>query len=271
MTGLARRGSQPHPFYRFRLTIAYDGANYAGWQMQKTGVGVQEKVEEAVRRLFPSASRLHASSRTDTGVHALGMVAHLDLPRGEFNMPVPKLRLALNAFLPPDIRIVDARRCSATFHARFDATGKEYRYRVWNHRSMNPLLRHQAWHVPQPLDHESMRSAASLLVGRHDFKSFAGTRNYEMKSTVRTLTRCEIRRQGSLLTFVIEGDGFLYKMCRGIAGTLVQVGRGKFDPSDVRRMVEGRNRTMGGMTAPAHGLTLWKVFYRKKQACPERS
>ncbi len=249
---------------RLRLTIAYDGANYAGWQVQKTGVGVQQKIEEALARLFPSVRRIHSSSRTDTGVHALAMVAHVDIPSNELRMPIVKVALALSALLPPDIRIVAARRCRSEFHARFDATGKEYRYFVWNHPVMNPLLRQTAWHVPQALDLAIMKSAAKLFVGTHDFKSFAGTRNYEMESTVRKLTRCDVKRSSALYTFTLQGDGFLYKMCRGIVGTLVQAGRGKFSVKELASMLAARDRRAGGMTAPAHGLVLWKVFYGRK-------
>ena len=150
---------------KFKLTLAYDGTQYEGWQVQKTGTGVQQKVEEALARLFPSAPRLHSSSRTDAGVHALGLVAHVEIAPGEFKMPARKLVLALNAWLPEDIRVVTATRCRADFHARFDATGKQYRYFVWNQASMNPLLRHQAWHVPLPLDLPAMRVAAKLFLG----------------------------------------------------------------------------------------------------------
>ena len=256
---------------KVKLIIAYDGTRYAGWQFQKTGVGVQEKVEEALRRLFPGIERLHAASRTDTGVHALGMAAHVEIPLRELRLSDAKLPLALNAYLPEDIRVVEARRCGAEFHARFDATGKQYRYFVWNHRSMNPLLRLQAWHVPQALDAAAMRAAARLLLGKHDFKSFAANRNYEMESTVRTLNRCDIKRSGPLLTFVIEGDGFLYRMCRGIVGTLVQLGRGKYSRDDLKRILAARDRRAGGVTAPAHGLVLWKVFYGSRPGAARAS
>ena len=249
---------------KLKLTIAYDGSGYAGWQVQKTGIGVQQKIEEAFTKLFPSVRRIHGSSRTDTGVHALGMVAHVEIPLAEFKMPVAKVALALNSFLPQDIRIVSAVRCPEEFHARFDASGKQYRYFVWNHTAMNPLLRHTAWQVPQKLDLDAMRAASALFVGKHDFKSFAATRNYEMETTVRTLTRCDIRRSGPLLTFIIEGDGFLYKMCRGIVGTLVQAGRGKFTGKQLKAMLAARDRREAGMSAPAHGLVLWKVHYQKK-------
>ena len=197
---------------KLKLTIAYDGAAYAGWQAQKTGLGVQQRVEEAVAKIFPSAGRLHSSSRTDTGVHAIGMVAHVEIPNAEFKMPVAKAALAINAYLPRDIRIMAASAARSDFDARFHAKGKQYRYFVWTGPAMNPLLRHAAWHVTCSLDIAAMRRAAKFFPGRHDFKSLAGTRHYEMSSTVRTLTRCELKRKGPLLTFILEGDGFLYKM-----------------------------------------------------------
>jgi len=252
------------PLLKFKLTIAYDGAAYQGWQVQKTGTGVQEKVEAALAKLFPGKPRLHSSSRTDTGVHALGMVAHFELPRSGFKMPVSKLALAINAHLPPDIRVMRAARAPENFHARFDARGKQYRYLVWNHPAMNPLLRAQAWHVTRKLDVKIMRAAAKHFIGRHDFQSFAANPGYEKETTVRALTRCDIRKSGPLFTFIIEGDGFLYKMCRGIAGTLVQAGLGKFPGSEVKSMLAKRDRRVAGMTAPAHGLVLWKVFYKSK-------
>ncbi len=249
---------------KFKLTIAYDGTAYQGWQVQKIGLGVQQKIEEALAKLFPSVKRVHSSSRTDTGVHALGMVAHVEIPRAEFKMPVARLSIAINSFLPHDIRVMSAVRCRDDFHARFDATGKQYRYFVWNHATMNPLLRTQAWHVPQQLNLAAMRASAKLFLGKRDFKSFAATRSYEMESNVRTLTHCEIKRSGPLLTFVIEGDGFLYKMCRGIVGTLVQIGQGKIPADEIKKILASRDRRVAGMTAPAHGLVLWKVFYKKR-------
>jgi len=264
---------------KFKLTIAYDGTAYEGWQVQKTGTGVQQIVEQALAKLFPGAPRLHSASRTDTGVHALGMVAHFEIPSGgdasspfgasaaEVSQPrkmsTSKLALALNAWLPEDIRVLSAARASEKFHARFDAAGKQYRYFVWNHTAMNPLLRHSAWQVTRPLDLQAMRVAAPLFVGRHDFKSFAASRNYAMESTVRKLTRCDIKKSGALLTFIIEGDGFLYKMCRGIVGTLVQIGLGKFPAREIKPMLAKKDRRVAGMTAPAKGLVLWKVFYSK--------
>lgn len=246
---------------KIKLTIAYDGAGYAGWQVQKTGVGVQQLVEEAVAKIFPEAGRLHSSSRTDTGVHALGMVAQVELPKRGDGMSMRKLMLAINAHLPEDIRVMSASRAKADFDARFSAKGKQYRYFIWNAPAINPLLRHQAWHVTRPLNIGSMREAAKLFLGKHDFKSLAATRGYEMKSTVRTLTRCDVRRRGPAVTVIIEGDGFLYKMCRGIVGTLAQIGQGKMAAGEVKGILEKKDRRAAGMTAPAHGLVLWKVFY----------
>lgn len=255
---MARPSPKP---VRLRLTLAFDGTQYAGWQIQRYGVGVQQKVEEALAKLFPSAPRLHGSSRTDAGVHALGLVAHADVPRAEWRIPPAKLLLALNAHLPEDIRVLDARRAPSGFHARFGTAGKQYRYGVWNHPAQNPLLRHQAWHVPRRLNVVAMQAAARRFVGTHDFRAFTANRGVPLADAVRTVTRCELRRHGPLLTFVIEGDGFLYKMCRGIVGTLVQLGLGKLTAADLDRIFAGRDRRAAGMTAPAHGLVLWKVRY----------
>ena len=160
------------------------------------------------------------------------MVAHVDIPDEQFKMKPAKLALAINAYLPDDIRIMAAEKVPDDFHARFDAKGKQYRYQVWNHFAMNPLLLGQAWHVVGKLDVKAMRSAAKLFVGKHDFKSLTNTRSYEpVPPPCARLTRCEIKKSGPLLTLIIEGDGFLYKMCRGIVGTLVQIGQGKI-PAD---------------------------------------
>ena len=220
----------PESSVRFSMVIAFLGTAYAGWQRQHGVVTVQERIEQALAALFPSKPAVHGSSRTDAGVHAHGMVAHCDVPRAEFRMTPRKLVLAMNAHLPPDIRVLGARRRPAGFHARFDATGKQYRYRVWTHPAHHPLWLGQAWHVPRALDLSAMREAARDLVGTHDFRAFSTTPGYERLHTVRTVRRCSVHRSGPMLTFVIGGDGFLYRMCRGIVGTLVQVGVGRFSP-----------------------------------------
>jgi len=248
---------------KFKLILSYDGTAYHGWQSQQSGMGVQDAVEKALAGLFPSAPKLQSSSRTDAGVHAYGMVAHFQIPCAELKMPDRHLLLAINAGLPDDIRVRKAIAAKESFHARFDATGKQYRYVVWNHAAMNPLLRTQAWHVPQTLNLEAMKEAAEYFTGRKDFRAFTAKRDGILGDSVRTLTRCEIKKSGSKLTFIIEGEGFLYKMCRGIVGTLIQIGYGKYPPDEVLRMFSGKDRGMAGMNAPAHGLVLWKVFYPK--------
>ncbi len=247
---------------RVKLTIAFDGTRYAGWQLQKGDKTIQQKVEEAVSDLFAGRYRVHGSSRTDSGVHALGMVAHVDLLTERLSIPLSQLPMALNARLPKDIRIVSAEACDASFHARFRATGKQYRYYLWNHPIQNPLVGHLVWHHPKRLDLTMMREAMRLFRGQHDFAAFAANSSSgDAGSTVRTLRRSDIRQSGPLLTFVMEGDGFLYKMCRGIVGTVVQVGLGHFNVDDVQAMLASQDRSEAGMNAPAKGLVLWKVYY----------
>ena len=258
-----RADNAPIGWVRLRLTVAYDGTDYLGWQLQPKGISVQEKLEEALARLFPSHPRVMSSSRTDTGVHARGMSVHFDIPAKSWRMDGAKLLLATNAHLPPDIRVVKAARTRPDFHARFDAVGKQYRYTLWNNPAHDPRGMRQQWHVPKPLDVTAMRRAAALLIGSHDFIAFSATPGYERQHTVRRLTRCDIRRSGPLITVVIEADGFLYKMCRGIVGTLVQVGQGRFPSDALLSMLNSRDRCLAGMTAPANGLVLWAVFYRK--------
>lgn len=243
---------------KFKLTLAYDGSAYHGWQSQKSGRGVQDHVEHALSRLFPGNPKLTGSSRTDAGVHALGLIAHFE---ADERMPLRQLALAINALLPEDIRVTRANKAAPDFHARFDAVSKEYRYRIWNHPSMNPLLRTQAWHVPRTLDLEAMREAAAIFQGKHDFSAFTANRPGELGDPVRTLDRCELRRRGNEITCILQASGFLYKMCRGITGTLVQIGEGRFPAEAVREMLNSRDRRKAGMNAPAHGLVLWKVNY----------
>lgn len=248
---------------KFKLTLTYDGTAYHGWQSQRSGRGVADQVEASLARLFPSAPRLTSSSRTDTGVHARGLVAHFEVPRDELRMPARQLALAINSGLPDDVRVLAAVRAPAAFHARFDATSKQYRYHLWNHPAMDPLARHRAWHVPRPLDLAAMKSAAALFVGRHDFRSFTSKRAGVLGDATRTLTRCEVTRRGTELTILIEGGGFLYKMCRGIVGTLVEIGEGRYPAERVGEMLACQDRSAAGSNAPAHGLVLWRVSYAR--------
>lgn len=248
---------------RFKLTIAYDGTPFHGWHAGRSGKGVSDHIEKALADLFPSAPQLVGSSRTDSGVHALGLVAHFDIPAVENRIPSRRLAAALNTRLPREIRILSAARTCHAFHARFGATSKQYRYQVWNAPVMNPLLQHQAWHVPQDLDLATMREAAAYLTGRHDFRAFTSKRDGMLKDSIRTLKRCEILADGPMLTFILQGDGFLYKMCRGIVGTLVRCGRGITAPDIVKNLLGKNSARTCGMNAPAHGLILWKVSYSR--------
>lgn len=246
---------------RVKLVIAFDGAAYDGWQRQDSGRGVQQAVEDALGKIFPgTAFRVQGSSRTDAGVHALGLAAHVDLPPDARMTPL-KLRAALNGVLPEDVRVVASTKARPDFDARFSAKSKQYRYFVWSHPVMNPLLRGRAWHVPAKLDFAAMKRAAKLFEGRHDFRSLTVNRGGGLEDSVRALSVCRVSRSGPRLTFVVQGTGFLYKMCRGIVGTLVQVGQGRIREADIRKILAAKDRTAAGMSAPAEGLVLWKVFY----------
>jgi tRNA pseudouridine38-40 synthase len=257
----ARMNNQRMDPVRFKFVIAFDGGAFHGWQSGRSGRGAADHVEAALARCAPGASGLVASSRTDSGVHALGLVAHADLPRA---IAPERLRGALNALLPATLRILDASQVSPSFHARFHAVSKEYRYQIRNHPVMNPLRIGHAWHVPQPLDVAAIREAAGCLLGRHDFRSFTVKRDGSPGETVRRLIRCDVRTRGPEITFVIEADGFLYRMCRRIVGTLVEVGRGKRTRDDVLAALQRPGHTDVGVTAPAHGLCLHRVRYQRR-------
>jgi tRNA pseudouridine38-40 synthase len=242
-----------------KLTIAYDGTNYEGWRSQRADRGVQHVIEQAWLQVFHADPELIGSSRTDSGVHALGLVAHAVLSHK--NIPVQKIPEIMNTELPPDIRIIAAKKVADSFHARFDAISKEYRYQVWNHPVMNPLLRLHAWHVPKLLDLRAMQSAAQLFEGTHDFRAFTAKRNGILADTQRTLTRCDIKRSGAQLSFRIEGNGFLYKMCRAIVGSLIRVGTGACSEQEIHDAFATENPRQSRMIAPAQGLSLGKVRY----------
>lgn len=245
---------------RLRLLIAYDGSGYAGWQRVATGVGVQERIEEALEKIAGRRVAVEGASRTDRGVHATGMTASLDWAHPR--LAAADLRRALNALLPSDIRVLEARRAPPGFHARFSAKRKLYRYRIQNAPVADPLRRGVCWHVPHALDLAAMRAAAEAFVGRHDFSAVATNPGYARASMVRTVRLCRVRRRGDEVLVEVEGDGFLYKMVRTMVGTLVEVGGGRREASSVAAMLAARDRRRAGKTAPAHGLCLARVGYR---------
>jgi len=245
---------------RFRLTIAYDGTAYAGWQVQPNALTVQEVIETAMQALGGGDKvKMHGSGRTDQGVHAQGQVAHVEL---RTRMDAVAVLRALNARLPPDIRVLAVRRAAAGFHARRSAKSKEYRYFVWNGSILPPERRLYVAHVYRPLDVSAMRQAAQHFVGEHDFSSFTANSNRELDTSVRTVSLFTVRRQGDLICFRVRGNGFLYKQVRSMVGFLLRVGKGEEPPGAVQELLRHRvPRTSRVPTAASRGLFLWRVWY----------
>lgn len=243
---------------RYLAVICYDGTDFCGWQIQANGRSVQGEVERAIEQLTGRRARAHASGRTDAGVHARRQPVHFDLP---FRIDLSRFRLAFNAVLSPDIRVLSVRRVSPTFHARYSCLEKEYRYFIDNAPVPDPILRrHRMWERTR-LDVVAMRAAAGRLIGRHDFAAFAANPNREIGDTVRELRRLSVRRCGSTVEIVAVADGFLYRMVRSLTGFLIRVGRGELAPSTAGEILAHRMRTARVPTAPPQGLFLWRVRY----------
>ena len=247
---------------RIHLIVEYDGTNYAGWQRQSNAMTVQEKLENAVKKLTGETLCVHGASRTDAGVHALGQSAHFDT---ESRIPADKFSFALNTMLPPDIRVVLSEEVDEEFHSRFSTRGKRYRYLLYDAPHAGALNRNTHAHVIYPLDVDKMNQEAQDLVGTHDFGAFAASGSV-VKDTVRTIYRAEVTRSGREVCLIVEGNGFLYNMVRIIAGTLIYVGTGKLERGAFKRAIESGDRLDLGLTAPAHGLTLMEVFYGDRKS-----
>ena len=242
----------------FKITIAYDGSRYVGWQRQTNGRAVQEVIENALHELDGRDVTLHGAGRTDAGVHALGQVASFSLER---DMTPDVIVRSLNSKLPDEIRILSADAVPAEFHARFNAMSKTYRYRIWRGDVLNPFERAYAWHIFGPLDISGMAEAAGLVEGRHDFAAFQ-TVGGTSGSTERVIFTSRLTASGEgLVTYEIAGNGFLRHMVRAIVGTLVEVGRGRQRPAWMSEVIASRDRAVAGKTAPAHGLFLVRVDY----------
>lgn len=261
-TSLDLRKRKPHRFdpalQGHKLTIAYRGTDFSGWQRQTNKRTVQECLETALEKIWGGKISLQGSGRTDTGVHALGQVASFNAPRLHADSI---LQRALNANLPRDVRVIKCRLVSPAFHARFDAMEKTYRYLIWNHVVQSPFTLDTHWHMPRPLDLAAMRRAARLLVGRHDFASFTSNPGYERESTVRTMKRASIARDGAVLVFHFTADGFLYRMVRNLVGGLAKVGLGKITVDIFKKILHACSRSEAPATAPACGLYLMNVKY----------
>ena len=244
---------------RLKLTIAYDGSHFAGWQSQKHGNTVQDHVERAIKGIIGRPARIHGAGRTDAGVHALAQCAHVDVPANR--MSPERWIAALNSGLPPQVRILRCQRVKSDFHARFSAAGKIYRYRIWSGPVLPPLEYGRAWHLRRDLDFEKIRTAATNFVGKHDFAGFAANRGKPEQDTVRTIKRVLVRRTGDLGVIEFDGDGFLYKMVRLMVGALIDCASGKLELAELVARLKKTNAEEHRLAAPACGLYLVRVRY----------
>ncbi len=240
-----------------KLVLAYDGTDFSGWQRQADRRTVQQVLEESIGQVTGVVPTTNASGRTDAGVHAIGQVVHFLTVSKH---PVDIFVRALNATLPPDIRVREASDTPQSFHATLDAKAKRYRYVIDNGRYANPFQQRYAEHVHVPLDVEAMHRAAQALRGRHDFHSFE-THWPNRTSSVRTIADIEVRRSGPTVRLEVEADGFLYNMVRTIAGTLIRVGSGRWPEGRVETILKAEDRREAGPTAPPQGLFLLRVRY----------
>ena len=245
---------------RIKLIVAYDGTEYSGWQIQPEAPTIEMYLDKAIHELTGENVHVTGASRTDAGVHAYGNVAVFDT---ESTIPGDRFTFALNRFLPVSIVIQDSWEVSSDFHPRHCNTRKTYEYRILNTAVPLPQKRNFAWHVTGSIDIDKMREAAGYIVGEHDFKSFCCVRT-QAESTVRTIYSLEVLQEGSEIIIRIKGNGFLYNMVRIITGTLIQVGKGRFKPEYVKQMLEAKDRTVAGQTAPPQGLTLVGIEYVDK-------
>jgi tRNA pseudouridine38-40 synthase len=253
--GAARR---PYQTRRRKLTVAYEGAPIAGWQSQSHRNTVQDHIERAFERVSGGVVRVHGAGRTDAGVHAFAQCAHVDVSK---SLPADRWIRALNALLPPAIRVLRCRYVSQDFHARLSAKGKIYRYRIWTAPILPPFENGRAWHIAQSPDLKILKSAAKHFVGTHDFAAFAANRGKPEPSTIRTVISVRVLQKGPCITIEFDGNGFLYKMVRLMVGTLVESALGKLPIEEITsRLRSGKVDTIR-LAAPAEGLCLVRVRY----------
>jgi tRNA pseudouridine38-40 synthase len=244
---------------RVKLTVAYDGAAFAGWQSQAHRNTVQDELERALLKISSHRIRVHGAGRTDAGVHALAQCAHIDLP--EKRMPIDRLRNALNAVLPAAVRILRCRYVSQKFHARFSATGKLYRYRIYAAPILPPLELGRAWHIFSPLNVDLLKSAGHKFIGTHNFAAFAVNRGKKDGDAIRTISSVRIRGTGALFTIDVAGDGFLYKMVRLMVGSMARIALGKMELGEIASRLRSPRAHGSRFVAPAEGLYLVKIWY----------
>ncbi|MGB9474884.1 MAG: tRNA pseudouridine(38-40) synthase TruA [Candidatus Udaeobacter sp.] len=255
-TGISAQ--RPCQIRRLKLMIAYDGTPFAGWQSQAHRNTVQDNLERAFERVLGKRVRVHGAGRTDAGVHALAQCAHVDLPN---RLSDTRWTKALNALLPPTIRVIRCSYVSTNFHARLSAKGKIYRYRIWLAAVLSPLEHGRVWHIRRPIDLKNLKRAAKHFVGTHDFAGFAANRGKKEESTVRTIHSVRVRQKGPGVTIEFDGDGFLYKMVRLIVGSLADCGLGKMHIQDVAERLNAGQVASARFAAPAEGLYLVRARY----------
>ncbi len=242
---------------RVRLIVAYDGTNYHGWQVQKNGITIESELNRCLSELLQEPIEVIGASRTDAGVHALGNVAVFDT---QARMPAEKISYALNQRLPEDIRVQKSEEVDADWHPRHCDSRKTYEYRIYRGEFAMPVKRLYSLFVYQKLDVKKMQEAARYFVGEHDFKSFCQV-GAQVETTVRTIYDVSVYEEGTDVVIRVTGNGFLYNMVRIMAGTLLEVGKGKRAPEEIREMIAAKNRESAGPTAPAHGLMLIKYEF----------
>jgi len=241
------------------LTLAYDGTRYFGWQKTKDGPSIEEEVEVVLERILQHPVLLQAASRTDRGVHASGQIVNFFTDK---KSNLNNLQYGINALLPNDIRVMEAVEKPLDFHPTLDAISKEYHYKIAISKVLHPLMRFHHWHYPCEVDITSMRQAASLLIGKHDFSALRNERKGLKKDdTIRELLKIDIEQQNEIITMKMFGDNFLYKMARNIAGTLLYVGTQKIGIESIQEILKSKDRTRMGITAPAHGLLLYRIYF----------
>jgi tRNA pseudouridine38-40 synthase len=245
---------------RIKCTVAYDGSQFSGYQIQPGKRTVQGEIDKALYKLHKDRTiKSVAAGRTDSGVHAKGQVIHFDSP---FKMEPYRWQTALNTWLPTDIAVAEVETTHSEFHARYHSIGKEYRYVVYLSQERDPFQRNYAFQYPYGLNYIAMKEAMKYLIGTHDFTSFCSVKT-TVESRVRTLREIEFFEENGLLTFRFIGDGFLYNMVRILVGTLLDVGNGRINPYEIPAILEKKDRFHAGQTAPGNGLYLWKVFYEE--------
>jgi tRNA pseudouridine38-40 synthase len=243
---------------RLKIIIAYDGAPFAGWQSQSHGNTIQDHLEHAFKRIAGRPVHVHGAGRTDSGVHALAQCGHVDVDKA---LAPARWIEALNALLPPTIRVMRCRYVSNDFHARISAKGKVYRYRIWSAPVLPPFEDRRAWHIARPLDLNVLKRAAKHFAGTHDFAGFAANRGKTEESTIRTIYSVRVRQKCPCVTIEFDGNGFLYKMVRLMVGSLVQCALGKMHVDDVVARFDSGKTITPRFAAPAEGLFLVRVRY----------